>query len=66
MKDDDDTFGPSGPLVLHVRTTWKTTEYLDELAATGAFGTDAVDVAKTLIEAGIRQAVADGIIKVEL
>ena len=38
--------------------------YLRDLAATGAYGKDSTDVARTLIEEGIRTALAQGIIKV--
>ncbi len=38
--------------------------YLQDLADTGAYGSNPTDVARTLIEGGIRKALADKIIKV--
>jgi hypothetical protein len=40
--------------------TW---EYLEELARQGTHGTSVTDVAKSLIEEGIRQAIKDGFLK---
>ena len=40
--------------------TW---EYLDQLSKLGTHGTSVPDVAKTLIEEGIRQAIKDGFLK---
>lgn len=37
-------------------------QYLEDLVAIGAYGSSKSDVAKTLIEAGIRDALAKGII----
>lgn len=37
--------------------TW---EYLDDLSKRGTHGTSVADVAKTLIEEGVRQAIKDG------
>jgi hypothetical protein len=42
----------------------ETLAYLQDLADTGAYGTNPSDVARTLIEAGIRDALAKGIIAV--
>jgi hypothetical protein len=47
------------PLTLAV-ATW---EFLDELSKLGTHGTSVTDVAKTLIEEGIRQAIKDGFLK---
>ena len=47
------------PLTLAV-ATW---EYLDQLSKLGTHGTSVPDVAKTLIEEGIRQAIKDGFLK---
>jgi hypothetical protein len=44
------------PITLAV-ATW---EYLDQLSKLGTHGTSVPDVAKTLIEEGIRQAIKDG------
>jgi hypothetical protein len=44
------------PITLAV-ATW---EYLDQLSKLGTHGTSVPDVAKTLIEDGIRQAIKDG------
>jgi hypothetical protein len=44
------------PLTLAV-ATWT---YLDQLSKLGTHGTSVPDVAKTLIEEGIRQAIKDG------
>jgi hypothetical protein len=44
------------PVTLAV-ATW---EYLDQLSKLGTHGTSVPDVAKTLIEDGIRQAIKDG------
>jgi hypothetical protein len=44
------------PITLAV-ATW---EYLEELSKLGTHGTSVTDVAKTLIEEGIRQAIKDG------
>jgi hypothetical protein len=41
-----------------------THKYLQDLADTGAYGKTPSDVARTLIEAGIRDALAKGIITV--
>jgi hypothetical protein len=41
-------------------TTWG---YLDQLSKLGTHGTSVPDVAKTLIEEGIRQAIKDGFLK---
>ena len=38
--------------------------YLRDLAGTGAYGSSPTDVARTLIEDGIRNALAQGIVKV--
>ena len=37
--------------------------YLDALVKIGAYGKDKTDVARTLIEAGIRQALADKVVE---
>jgi hypothetical protein len=47
------------PITLAV-ATW---EYLEELSRLGTHGTSVPDVAKTLIEDGIRQAIKDGFLK---
>jgi hypothetical protein len=47
------------PITLAV-ATW---EYLDQLSKLGTHGTSVPDVAKTLIEDGIRQAIEDGFLK---
>jgi hypothetical protein len=47
------------PITLAV-ATW---EYLDQLSRLGTHGTSVPDVAKTLIEDGIRQAIKDGFLK---
>jgi hypothetical protein len=47
------------PITLAV-ATW---EYLDRLSKLGTHGTSVPDVAKTLIEDGIRQAIKDGFLK---
>jgi hypothetical protein len=47
------------PITLAV-ATW---EYLDQLSKLGTHGTSVPDVAKTLIEDGIRQAIKDGFLK---
>ena len=47
------------PVTLAV-ATW---EYLDQLSKLGTHGTSVPDVAKTLIEEGIRQAIKDGFLK---
>jgi hypothetical protein len=47
------------PLTLAV-ATWA---YLDQLSKLGTHGTSVPDVAKTLIEEGIRQAIRDGFLK---
>jgi hypothetical protein len=44
------------PITLAV-ATW---EYLEKLSKQGTHGTSVTDVAKTLIEEGIRQAIKDG------
>jgi hypothetical protein len=49
------------PLTLAV-ATWA---YLDQLSKLGTHGTSVPDVAKTLIEEGIRQAIKDGFLKRE-
>jgi hypothetical protein len=38
--------------------------YLDDLAAVGAYGKDKTDVARTLIEEGIRRAIKEKVIAV--
>ena len=43
----------------------KTWEYLEELSKRGTHGTSVPDVAKSLIEEGIRQAVRDGFLKLK-
>jgi hypothetical protein len=47
------------PVTLAV-ATW---EYLEQLSKLGTHGTSVPDVAKTLIEEGIRQAIKDGFLK---
>jgi hypothetical protein len=47
------------PVTLAVGT-W---EFLDQLSKLGTHGTSVPDVAKTLIEEGIRQAIKDGFLK---
>ena len=47
------------PVTLGV-ATW---EFLDQLPKLGTHGTSVPDVAKTLIEEGIRQAIKDGFLK---
>ena len=47
------------PLTLAV-ATWA---YLDQLSKLGTHGTSVPDVAKTLIEDGIRQAIKEGFLK---
>src|SRR5262245_3243656 len=47
------------PITLAV-ATW---DYLDQLSKLGTHGTSVPDVAKTLIEDGIRQAIRDGFLK---
>ena len=47
------------PITLAV-VTWG---YLDQLSKLGTHGTSVTDVAKTLIEDGIRQAIKDGFLK---
>jgi hypothetical protein len=47
------------PITLAV-ATWS---YLDQLSKLGTHGTSVTDVAKTLIEDGIRQAIKDGFLK---
>ena len=47
------------PITLAV-ATW---EFLDQLSKLGTHGTSVPDVAKTLIEEGIRQAIKDGFLK---
>ena len=47
------------PITLAV-ATWV---YLDQLSKLGTHGTSVPDVAKTLIEDGIRQAIKDGFLK---
>jgi hypothetical protein len=47
------------PVTLAV-ATW---EYLDHLSKLGTHGTSVPDVAKALIEEGIRQAIKDGFLK---
>ena len=47
------------PITLAV-ATWV---YLDQLSKLGTHGTSVPDVAKTLIEEGIRQAIKDGFLK---
>ena len=43
----------------------KTWEYLEELSKRGTHGTSVPDVAKSLIEEGVRQAVRDGFLKLK-
>jgi hypothetical protein len=50
------------PITLAV-ATWS---YLDQLSKLGTHGTSVPDVAKTLIEEGIRQAIKDGFLKQKL
>jgi hypothetical protein len=50
------------PITLAV-ATWS---YLDQLSKLGTHGTSVPDVAKTLIEEGIRQAIKDGFLKQDL
>jgi len=38
-------------------------QYLDELAKLGTHGTSVPDVARSLVEEGIRQAIKDGFLK---
>jgi hypothetical protein len=47
------------PITLAV-ATW---QYLDQLSKLGTHGTSVPDVAKALIEEGIRQAIKDGFLK---
>ena len=47
------------PITLAV-ATW---DYLDQLSKLGTHGTSVPDVAKTLIEDGIRQAIKEGFLK---
>jgi hypothetical protein len=47
------------PITL-ANTTW---DYLEELYKRGTHGTSIPDVAKSLIEEGIRQAIKDGFLK---
>lgn len=47
------------PVTLAV-ATW---EYLDQLSKLGTHGTSVPDVAKTLIEDGVRQAIKDGFLR---
>lgn len=47
------------PVTLAV-ATW---HYLDQLSKLGTHGTSVPDVAKTLIEDGVRQAIKDGFLK---
>jgi hypothetical protein len=49
---------------VQVRLLPQTMAYLQDLLDTSAYGTTISDVAKSLIEAGIRQALADKIIEV--
>jgi hypothetical protein len=49
------------PITL-ANTTW---DYLDELSKRGTHGTSVPDVAKSLIEEGIRQAIKDGFLKLK-
>ena len=49
---------------VHPRLPPITHDYLRDLADTGAYGSSPTDVARTLIEEGIRQALARKIIKV--
>ena len=46
------------------RLSPKTHAYLEDMVGTGAFGNNVTDVAKGLIEEGIRRAIADHIIEV--
>ena len=46
------------------RLSPKTFAYLEDLVDTGAYGNNVTDVAKGLIEEGIRRAIADRIVKV--
>jgi len=43
----------------------KTWAYLEELSKQGTHGTNVPDVAKSLIEEGVRQAVRDGFLKLK-
>jgi len=47
------------PITLAV-ATW---DYLEQLSRLGTHGTSVPDVAKTLIEEGIRQAIKDGFLR---
>lgn len=49
---------------VEVRLAPTTHDYLDDLVAAGTHGRTATDVARTLIEEGIRKAIADKIISV--
>jgi hypothetical protein len=43
----------------------KTWDYLEELSKRGTHGTSVPDVAKSLIEEGIRQALKDGFLRIK-
>jgi hypothetical protein len=43
----------------------KTWDYLEELAKRGTHGTSVPDVAKALVEEGVRQAIKDGFLKLK-
>ena len=47
----------------HVTLSLKTLAYLEELAKRGTHGDSVPDVAKSLIESGIRQAIEAGYVK---
>jgi hypothetical protein len=49
------------PITL-ANATW---DYLEELSKRGTHGTSVPDVAKSLIEEGIRQAIKDGFLKLK-
>ena len=49
---------------IHVRLPQIMHEYLQDLTDTGAYGANPTDVARTLIEEGVRKALADKIIEV--
>lgn len=49
---------------VHPRLQPITHQYLEDLVKTGAYGSNPTDVARTLIEQGIRQALADDLIEV--
>ena len=49
---------------VHPRLPPTTHGYLQDLVVTGAYGSNPTDVARTLIEEGIRKALAEKIIKI--